>query len=285
MPKLFTILIKFVLPVALIAIGFRLHVLLGFALAAVCLAFAFYRGKTGFYAYLGHRSYQNGKRQEALLWMEKAAARSDCRASYLIGYGYLLLKAGRLEKAAEVLDRARSMPLSREERMNAEANYALLLWRQGKLDEAIATLEEVHEDIKNTNVYGSLGYFYIAKGDLDKALSFNREAYEYNDSSPVILDNLGQTLYLRGETEEALKLYEKLYGMSPKFPEAYYNYGLVLEAAGRRADAAEMLKRALEQPFSMLNTVTKEEIEGKLAKLSAVSAGQGGAEERAPAQA
>jgi len=30
--------------------------------------------------------------------------------------------------------------------------------------------------------------------DMNKALNFNKEAYEYNSSDPVILDNLGYTI-------------------------------------------------------------------------------------------
>lgn len=271
MPKFVHVLIKFIVPVLVVAFAFRTHKLLGAAAAAVYLAVMFYRGRTGFFAFLGNQSYKNGNLQEALMWMNKAASRKDCRAAYLIGYSYLLLKTGHTDQAAEILQRVYRLPLTREEKMNADSNYALLLWRQGKLEEATAKLEEVYAEYKNTNVYSSLGYFYIAKGDLDKALAFNREAYEYNDTSPVIIDNLGQTLYLRGELEEALALYEKLHAMNPTFPEAYYNYALALESAGRREQALKIMRDALNQPISVLNTVTKEEIEAKIAELSAAA--------------
>lgn len=272
MSRFWNVLIKFIVPVILIVLGFRTHVLLGVAVLAAYLAIVYYRGKTGIYAFLGNQNYKNGKPHEALMWMEKAAARRDCRAVYLIGYSYLLLKRGHLEKSAEIMERIQGMTLTREEQMDANSNYSLLLWKQGKLDEATAKLEAVYEDYKNTNVYSSLGYFYIAQGDMEKALAFNLEAYEYSDSSPVILDNLGQTRYLRGELEEAMELYEKLHAMHPSFPEAYYNYGLVLEAVGRKEEALEMMNEALSKPISLLNTVTRQEIDAKLNELSGTAA-------------
>lgn len=260
-------LLKIAVPFFLVWMLLRTNVWLGVGTVLLIAAYLFVRSQTAVYAIFGNINYQKGKHPEAIKWLNKAAARKDCKPSYLIGYGFLLLKLGKLELAQEMLERASGMKLGREEKLALESNTALLLWKQGKLEEATAKMEALYADFKNTNLYSSLGYFYILAGDLEKALDFNLEAYEFNESSAVIVDNLGQTRYLRGEYEEALKLYEKLAGMSPTFPEAYYNYGLVLEALGRRGDALDQMKKALEYPVSLLSTVTREEIEGKIAGL------------------
>jgi tetratricopeptide (TPR) repeat protein len=265
--RFITQLLKIAIPILVIWMLLKTNVWLGIVAVILLVAYWFVRSKTAIYAYLGNLNYQQGKHPEAMMWLNKTAAQKDCKPAYLIGYGFLLLKLGKLEQAEEMLERAGGMKLGREEMLGLESNNALLLWKQGRLEEAIAKMEGLYPEYKNTNLYGSLGYFYILSGDLDKALAFNREAYEFNESGTVIIDNLAQTHYLRGEYEEALKLYEELAALKPTFPEAYFNYGLVLEALGRRGDALEQMNKALEYPISLLSTVTREEIEGKIAEI------------------
>jgi tetratricopeptide (TPR) repeat protein len=152
--------------------------------------------------------------------------------------------------------------------MLLKSNIALVQWKKGQLDDAVATLEEVFAGFKNTAVYGSLGYLLILKGDLEKALEFNREAYDYNNQNAVIVDNLGQNYYLMGEYDSAGEVYEKLLAGKPDFPEPYYNYGLVLAATGCRERALELFRKALEQKFSFLSAITREEVEHAIRKLS-----------------
>lgn len=264
--KLLKGLLKIAVPLLLIWMLLRTNVWLGIAAAVALIVFLLLRNQTAFYAYLGNMNYQQGKQQEAVMWLEKAVVRPDIKAMHLIGYSFLLLKLGKVERAEEMLQKAGKMGLSREEKMAYQTNMALLLWKQDRLEEATAKLEEAYEEYKNTHLYGSLGYFYILSGDLDKALSFNKEAYEYNSKNGVIIDNLGQTHLCREEYEEALHYYEELAGLNPGFPEAYFNHGLVLGALGRHEEALEKARKALDYPLSLLSTVTREEIEAKIAE-------------------
>lgn len=260
-------LLRIFVPLIVLWILFQMNVWLGLAVLAGTAVWLFIKYRTVYYGFRGNMSYQKGQLEDAVRWLHKAAARKDVKPSVLIGFGFLLLKHGELDQAEELLKRAGGMRLDREELLGLESNTALLLWRKGQLAEAIAKLEALKEEYKNTNLYGTLGYFYILTGDLDKALAFNQEAHAFNESGAVILDNLGQTYYLRGELEQALKVYEELSAQSPNFPEAYYNYGLVLEALGRREEALEKIKQSLDYPLSFLSTVTREEIEGKIREL------------------
>lgn len=271
--KLLVNLLKIVVPVVLIWILLRMNVWVGIAAIVAFFAYWFVRNKAGIYAYLGNMNYQQGKQPEAIMWLNKAVALDSCKAAHLIGYSFLLLKLGKLEKAEELLNRASRMQLKREEEMALHTNVSLLMWKQGKLEEATAKMEQLYSEYKNTNIYGSLGYFYILSGDLDKALAFNQEGREYNGKSAVILDNLAQTHLLRGEYEISRGLYEELMAEKPTFPEAYFNYGLVLEALGEQELALSRMKEALQHPISLLSTVTKEEIEGHIARLEKENGG------------
>ena len=123
----------------------------------------------------------------------------------------------------------------------------------------------VYENYKNTNMYCTLGYLFNILETPENAVKFNKEAYEYNKDHAVILDNLGQAYYLLKENKKAKEIYEEVMEKEPKFPEAYYNFGLVLLEEGDKVRAKTMFEEALTKPFHNLTTVTKEEIETKLA--------------------
>jgi tetratricopeptide (TPR) repeat protein len=161
--------------------------------------------------------------------------------------------------------------LSADDKMNVKSNMALVLWKKGQIDDALNMLKEVFENYKTTTIYGSLGFLLILKGDLDKALEFNLEAYEYNDSNAVILDNLGQTYYLMGEYDKSKEIYKKLVSSNPSFPEPYFNYGLVMKQKGNVERALELMNQALTYRFSFLSTVSKEEIEAEIEKLKGIN--------------
>jgi len=118
---------------------------------------------------------------------EKACSAAKGRPSVKILYGYLLLKTGKLEEAEKVFEELLNSNIDNAGLLQAKSNYALVLWKKGQLKDGIKMLEDVFSNYKNTTIYGSLGYLLILDGDMNKALNFNKEAYEYNSSDPVIL--------------------------------------------------------------------------------------------------
>lgn len=220
------------------------------------------------YLIKANSAYQKGNSEEALNWLEKAYKTGNAVIDTVTTYGYLLLKTGHLDHSIKIFTEELASPkLSPKDRYSIKSNYALALWKQGKLDEAINLFEEIFPNYKNTNVYGSLGYLYNLSGNLEKALKFNLEAYEYNDTSGVILDNLGQIYYLMGELEKADEIFKKLMALNPKFPEAFYDYALVLEKMGDKEKCIEKLRNALLYKPNFLSGITLEDIENKLAQM------------------
>ena len=70
------------------------------------------------------------------------------------------------------------------------------------------------EGYVNSNIYGTLGYFYIANNELEKAIDFAKEATAYNDADLVSLDNLGQANIMLGNLDEAQAAYDKAFEKS-----------------------------------------------------------------------
>jgi len=220
------------------------------------------------YAIKASGAYQKGNIEETIAFMDKAYKTGRAKAHVVTTYGYVLLKYGRPEEAKKIFDeQLSSVKLSTNDRYAVKSNLALALWKKDQLDEAISLFEEMLPHYKNTNVYGSLGFMYILKGDLENALKFNLEAYDYNNTGGVIMDNLGHTYFLMGDLEKADEIFKKLLQLNPKFPEAYYDYALVLEKMGNKEKCIEKLRNALLYKPNYLSAITTEDIESKLAEM------------------
>ncbi len=151
----------------------------------------------------------------------------------------------------------------------ARCMMAIIHLNERELDEAKETLESLYEaGYRNTNFYATYGYMAILTRNRDYYTKVNEEAYQYNPDNLVICDNYGLCLFLNGDYEKALEIYKALIAKEPKFPEAYYNYACVLEKTGDKAKAIQMLEAAINQEFSGVTTIKREQAEGMLALLT-----------------
>lgn len=253
----------------LLYILFRIHFLLLFIAIVLLLVFSFIKNRSNLMMYKGNRFYEQGQTEQALVWFKKAAEYRYSNFYQRNVYGYMLLRAGHVEEAEQVFEKLLQENLDRINKRSVHLNMGLVRWKQGRIAEAVERIENVYEDYRNTIVYGSLGYLYIANDELDKALTLNLEAYEYNASDPVILDNLGQTYFAQKNFHQAEKIYLELMELQPKFPEPYYHFALVRNELGDRRQAIELLQKGLQQPTSSLSTVGPDEIEKKLTAFQA----------------
>ncbi len=254
-------LLLFAVIIIIAIVLFRAGTIYGFVFLLAVIIFLLFIRRTVIYSFLGRTSYFNGDIEKAIAWYKKAYKTEKAKPPTVASYAYLLLKSGNLSEAETILDRLLRSRLSKDERLMAKSNMALVQWKKGDLDEAIETLEEVIESYETSNIYGSLGYMLIQKGDLEKALEFNLKAYEYNSENAVIQDNLGQTYYLMRDYDKATDIYEKLMEKEPSFPEAYYNYALLLKAKGENEKALQTVKKALNYKLTFLSTIQKEDID------------------------
>ncbi|RCX18738.1 tetratricopeptide repeat protein [Anaerobacterium chartisolvens] len=261
------VLINLVLPLIVIFILFTYNLFLGIAGILAYIAYIAYTIRTAIFVFLGNIRYSKGDLKGSSEYLRRAYITGKCKPATTASYAYLLLKSGNIEESEKILERLAASDISSDDKMLVKSNLALVYWKKGMIDEAVDMLTEVFESYRNTTVYGSLGYMLILKGDLERALTFNLEAYDYNGSNHVILDNLGQTYYLRGEYEKSLEIFEKLVSQKPSSPSTYYNYGLLLDKLGRPADALENLKKALGYNITFLSAVTEDEIKDKISDI------------------
>lgn len=250
--------------IAVIVIAFMFNRLLGIAAALVFAACKLYSSRSAIIALKANRAFAQNKVEECIKLFEKAYNTKGCSFRNKNTYGYLQLKYGDIYKACEVYRGLLSEKLDENSVKIAKGSYSMVLWKQGKLDEAIDMLKEVYKTYKTSALYGTLGTFLIEKGNLEEAYEFILESYEYDDTDKVILDNLGQIYCLRGENQKAIEVFEKLMEQNPHFPEAYYDYGKVLMQEGKYERALELSKEALSKEFTNLSTIKREDIEKQI---------------------
>lgn len=249
---------------AVFIFAFRVHVLLGIGLIILTIAAMVYLTRSNIYALRGSARFAKGEKVEALVWFKKAYHSKPCSEKNQIGYGYLLLRSGDLVVAEQVFNQLLNTTKSRETRLQSHCNLATSLWLQGKKNEAVALLEEVYADYKNSLVYGNLGYFKLLQGEAKESLAFNLEAYEYNSDDITILDNVALNYYLLGQFEQANEMFEKLMRKSPKCAESYYFYGLTLKKLGKSEAAREQMNLALSKELAFVTTLTREQMEWEI---------------------
>ena len=236
-------------------------------LIGVYLLFTVYRNYPTLQATKGSRAYNAGNTEMAMKYFEKAVNHRFAKPYIKSSFGYVLLREGRLEEAEPYLLEAAGMKV-RDERFkyNNILNLAILNWKKGDMDKAVSMVEEIRGDYRNSIMYEILGYLYIAKGDYEKALEFNKEAYEFNHNDNVITDNLAQSHYFLGQLTEAEALYEEIIDLV-KFPEAHYYYGIIKWKKGDYVSAYDALENATRLKISFLSIVDKEMVMNKFQEL------------------
>lgn len=222
--------------------------------------------KNSLICFLAKQKYGKGDIDGAEKLYEKAFKKGSPSSGHLLYYGYILLRKGKLEEARKVLGVAsmsKGKPLLKA---RIKAMRALVIWKEGDIDTAIQMLEEVISKFKNTSIYQDLGLLYTLKGDKEKALSFNKEAYDFNSDDHVIMDNLAEAYALCGEIEKSEEIYKDLLEKEPRFAEAYWGYGELLIKKGEKEKGLELMRKSLEKRITFLSILQKEEIEELIKK-------------------
>lgn len=209
----------------------------------------------------GRRTFYTGKQEKALKIFRFAEKIGKFSPQNNMQYGYIFLRIGDLDNARKYLTLATFGARNSVFKNRVRTILALVSWKEGNLDGAIEMLEDIIDGYKNTTIYQNLGLMYVLKGDSEKALEFNLEAYDYNSDDLIICDNLAESYVLSGNFDEASKLYEKILESEPHFPEPYYSYGALLCDMGEKDRGIELIRQSLTKRFSFLSEKTKDEVE------------------------
>ncbi len=196
--------------------------------------------------------------------MRAAYKTGKLSAGQQLYYSYLTLRAGNLDEAETVMNKATvigKLSLNDLQLKQCEFNRAIITWKRGDLSSAIVALEELYADgYKTAGLYGTLGSFYLLNKEYERTVSFAKEGLDYEPDDKVSMDNLGQAYIGLGMLDEALKVYEELLPKKPTFLEPYYNYATIMEKRGELKPAKYYYETALTYDEKFLSTVTHNEI-------------------------
>lgn len=248
----------FVAVIYLIVQAFRFHVALGIGAVVVTLLYGYLRWYSSFCTTQARAVYSKDP-QKALKWFERGYKRGMTIGQQEV-YAYYLLREGHVEKAEKIYKHLLIQKLRPELRLKLRADYAVLLLKTGRIDEAIEELEEVTLNYVNSTTYGTLGYLYLLKNNRRKAESYNKEAYDYNSSDPVILDNCIQLYIKLGNYQEAKEYADQLLQKKPYFVEAYYDAAYVYLKLGDFEKAQELVEQAKQCRITFMSTIKEEEL-------------------------
>jgi tetratricopeptide (TPR) repeat protein len=163
---------------------------------------------------------------------------------YLSSLGLIALAAGLVVRAAEHL---RIRPVLYGLAAVVLPVLAILTWRQCGI---YADMETLWRDTlaKNPGAWlaqNNLGVVLWNQGKIQEAIGHFNEAVRIQPYSEETHHNLGLALVQQGKLEEAITHWKRALQIKPDYPEAHYNWGLALEQMGRNNDAIGQYEQAL----------------------------------------
>ncbi len=231
------------------------------ASAIVCRAY--------FIGMIGNMYYFFRKPDKAKVFYTKAVKMKTRNVKALYNYALDALHEGRAEEALGIFQRA--------ERINTKTLFDKLIplavsscyWVLGDIDKAIEAIEDLMKkyDYLNPNTLTTLAYFYMLKGDLEKAEKLTDDALKDNGEYAPAWDNLGQICYIKNDYEKAEEHFKKALSYRETMTESLYYMGLIEKSKGNKEKALEYLKKAGSGYISALSTVKKEDIDKAMAEL------------------
>ena len=220
------------------------------------------------YGFLGFYNHSRGKKDKALELYAKGYEKGITNPNYQMAYGVLLLRSGQFQEAQDIFTKLLIyFPSNKLVKNNGKINLALTYWKLGDIDTAVERLSEVHSRLKNSKTFGTLGYLLLETGNFERALKFNLDAMEYDNTDPVVLDNVAQTHYRMGDIEEAFTYFKRAKEVKDDQADTLYYLGCIYQQKGQTEEAREVLEKALTCNISALSTISKKAIEDKLKEI------------------
>lgn len=250
--------ILFIAVIYLVYQAFRVNLFVGIGAVLAVLVYGYFRWYSEFCTAKAKAIYSKDPKK-ALQWFERGFKRG-MTIGQQEAYAYYLLREGEVERAEQIYRHLLVQKLKPELRLKLRSDYAVLLLKTGRIDEAIEELEEITVNYVNTTTYGTLGYLYLLKNNRRRAEAYNREAYDYNSSDPVILDNCVQLYIKMGKFSEAKKYADELIEKKPYFVEAYYDAAYVYMKLGDFDKALELTEEGKKCRITFMSTIGEEEL-------------------------
>lgn len=120
----------------------------------------------------------------------------------------------------------------------AYLNIADVLFKQGRLEEAIACYQQLLNLKPNdVSIYNNLGVLFDLQGRFLEAIACYQTIIQNDPDNATAYYNLGQLSEQQGNITDAIAHYQKVIQLQPNNGAAYYNLGHLLDQQGQLDDA------------------------------------------------
>lgn len=249
------------------------------------------------YTVLLIRNGQYQKAKDLLVSKQKLPMSAEQKATLFMNYAVCCFKLGDLDRGIDLLEKQhRHQPMGMiyqtlgyfyVEKYDADNKEKLLPLLQEKAEkeaaetaERAARIARAAEPVEGEEAPAApvqveepapiRSAEEIWQEQVEQALSFLKGAVEYDDSDPIVLDNLGEFYYrVLQDKEQARPWFDKaLEEKEGQIDTLWFLSRYDLEN-GDKAKAIARLEKALEGRFSPLNYASKDKVEKEIARLKA----------------
>jgi predicted CXXCH cytochrome family protein len=196
-----------------------------------------------FYVALGDAYTKTKRYDQAIHWFNLALGLRPGFRPALEELGGVLIAAGRLEQAAEVLEKATAPP---SPNTSALADLGGVYLLQGDLERAATVLQQalaINPDLPKA--HRSLALLSIRKGDWTSAEQQLRAAISAQPDFAEAHDSLANVLARNSQYTEARYHFQKAIANKSDYAAAHHNYGLLLLRMGSAREAIGELQTAI----------------------------------------
>ncbi len=192
---------------------------------------------------LGVIHYQRGALEEAVASIRQAIAIEPCQPAAYINLSNALLSLHRHEEAAA---ECRAAIRLRPDFAEAHGTLGMALHEQGRLPEALDSLRTaVSLNPDYAIAHNNLGNVLRELERIEEAVACYQEAVRLNADFAEAHANLG-SLLISAAPDQAMLHLEAATRLQPGNATTHYELGRLFARAGRQADAAAQLRRAIE---------------------------------------
>lgn len=192
---------------------------------------------------MGGRRYSN-----AINYYKQSAKTTIAKMKYVKKYIIMELRYGEPEKAEKTIqfiEKIRKEKWLKENDLDLRYLKALIDWKKDDIDSSLNRLNEILAIQENEEIYGTLSYMHLIKGNNEETLEFSRQAYEKYPNNIIIKSIFTIAAYLNNNIELSSELFEELMYGNSNIPDTFYYYAKYMISKNEYKKAQLALKKGL----------------------------------------
>jgi arylsulfatase A-like enzyme/tetratricopeptide (TPR) repeat protein len=208
---------------------------------------------------------------EGFLVMDRGHRANPDNYIFAASYGIALVRAGRLDQGAAVLQKAAGMYDQDAEVWNS---LGVVAWKKGQYPKALEYFQKAlalapDDAIINDNtgsLFTTMGLKSKNTDDVQRAQSLFRKALAADPNLASAHNGLGGVYRILGQRDEAIASWEKALSLNPNYDLALYNVGLAYLEKSDKKQALQSFLRYLSVKGRTISEAEQKEIAGLIEK-------------------